>query len=460
MNPTAKLLEPEFRELIEQGHYAQMREIMHELDHADTADILKELEPRQAAVAFRFMPRDDAAEVFSYFDAEEQEELIRELGDAAARVVEGMGGDDIARLLDELPGEISQRLVNSLSPETRRQAQVILGYPARSVGRLMTPDYIRVKPEWTMSQALEHVRQHGRDAETVNVLYVTDAGGRLIDDVRLRQVLLAPPTATIDSIMNDAFVALRATDPQEDAVRQMARYDRTALPVVDSRGVLLGIVTVDDIADVAEAEATEDIQKLGGVEALEDTYTNTGHLEMFRKRGVWLGILFVGQTITIVVLGGFQDQLEKAAILAIFLPLVISCGGNSGSQAATLVTRALALGEVGSKDWLTVVKREVVTALMLGSALAMMALITVEVFSRIGHPTTPYAHRLGIAVAATVLCVVLWGTIVGSLLPLFLKRMKLDPATASTPMVATMMDASGTLIYLGLAILILTGTIL
>ncbi len=462
MNPTAELLQPEVEELIQQGRFEELREALHLVPPADVADILAALDPKQTAVGFRFLQRDDAAEVFSYLTPEKQEELIKELGaEASVGIIEEMSADDRARLIDELPGAVAQRIVASLSPETRKITQAILGYPHGTVGRLMTPDYVTIRPHWTIAQALDHIRRNGRDAETVNVVYVVDNDGRLIDDMRLRQILFADPGQSVESIMTRAFTSLRADEPQEAAVTAMNRYDRVALPVVDSRGVLVGIVTVDDVADIAQAEATEDIQKLGGVGALEAPYIETGHIEMFRKRGVWLSILFVGQTITIVVLGSFQDQIEKAAVLAVFMPLVISCGGNSGSQAATLVTRALALGEITSADWFRIVSREIVTASMLAGTLGLLGLACVAFFTNfIGTPVTNHPLMLGTTVGVAITGVVLWGTLLGSLLPIFLKRSGFDPATASSPMVATLMDASGTLIYLGVAILVLTGSIL
>ncbi len=461
MNPTAQLLEPEIRELIRGGMYADLREALHLLSPADVADILSELPPADAAVGFRFMPRDDAALAFSYLPGEKQEQLIHELGaEASLRVVESMSADDRVRLLDELPEGVAQRIIASLPAETRKETQAILGYPPRSVGRLMTPDYVRVKPEWTIGQALDHIRRYGRDAETINVVYVVDDAGKLIDDLRLRQVLLGAPEEPVESIMNRQFVSLRADQDQREAVEMLQKYDRVALPVVDSRGVLLGIVTHDDVADVAQAIATEDIQKLGGMEALDSPYMETGHLEMYKKRGFWLSALFVGQSITIVVLGGFQDKIAQAAVLTVFMPLVISCGGNSGSQAATLVTRALALGEVRFGDWWRIVRREVVTAGMLGATLAVMGLLCVEFFTGVGLAKTEHPLPLGLSIAGAIFAVVLWGTVLGSLLPLVLKRAKVDPATASSPMVATLMDASGTLIYLGIAVLLLSGTIL
>jgi magnesium transporter len=462
ISPCAHLLEPEIRELVREGAFSELRHALEGVHPADIADILTELGPDDAALAFRFLPRDDAGEVFGYLSQEFQEQLITTLGqEQAVRVVEGMSADDRARILDELPHEVAQRLVASLSPESRKITQAILGYPQRSVGRLMTPDYIRIRPEWTVQQALDHIRKYGQDAETINVVYVVDPTGVLIDDLRLRAILLADPSQTVESIMNRQFVTLKADEDRSEAVGAMARYDRTALPVVDSRGVLLGIVTHDDVADVAQLEATEDMQKMGGMEALEAPYIQTGHVEMYRKRGFWLSALFVGQSITIFVLGSFQDQIAKAAILTAFMPLVISCGGNSGSQAATLVTRALALGEVTSKDWLKIVTRELVTALMLAGTLALMAVMCVQFFTRIlHHPESAFPNEVCVTVAGAVFALVIWGTVAGSLLPLVLKKMKVDPATASSPMVATLMDASGTLIYLGMAILVLSGTLL
>lgn len=462
MNPTAQLLQPEIAELVRDGRWGELREILHEIPFADVAEILAELEPEQAALAFRFLTRDDAGEVFAYLAPEKQEELIQKLGaEGASRVVEGMSADDRAKLIDELPGPIAQRIVASLSPQERKVTQAILGYPPRSVGRLMSPDYITVRPEWTCQQAIDHIRKHGRDAETINVVYIVDDAGHLIDDIRLRQVLLAPPETRVHDLMNRSFYTLRADQPQEEAVQMMARYDRTALPVVDSFGILVGVVTVDDVVDVAQQEATEVIQKLGGTGALEEPYMQTGHLEMYHKRGFWLSALFIGQTVTIFVLGHFQDKIDKATELSVVMPLVMSCGGNSGSQAAALVTRALALGEVSAADWARIARKEFVTSSMLAATLGFMGFLCVEFFARLtSQVSTEHPHYLGVTVGLSIAAVVLWGTTLGSLLPLLLKKWGFDPATASSPMVATLMDASGTLIYFGLAILILTGSIL
>jgi magnesium transporter len=460
-SPTAQLLQPEVQELIQQARYAELREVLHDLPRPDVAEILIELEPAEAAVAFRILPRDDAGEVFSYVPADDQERLIQELGtEGALRIVEGMDPDDRARLIDELPPEVAQRLIASLSPENRRHVQAILGYPEESVGRLMTPEYIAVRPEWTVAQAMEHIRRNGRDAETIDVIYVVDSQGVLLDDLRLRQIFLSDPQATIESLMDRSLVALSADQDQEEAVRTMSKYDRSSLPVVDRRGVLVGIVTADDVADVAEEEVTEDIQKLGGMEALDEPYMRTGIREMYKKRGFWLSALFIGQTITVIVLGSFEETFERAAILVVFLPLVISCGGNSGSQAAMLVTRALALQELAPADWIRIVRREVVTGMMLGSTLALLGVAVVAFAELTGIAASGAPVLVAATVGTAVLGVILWGTIVGSLLPLVLRRLGFDPAVASTPLVATLMDATGMLIYLAAAIALLTGVLL
>jgi magnesium transporter len=479
LNPTAQLLEPEVRELILEGRYGELRAVLHELPPADVADILSELTPEQAAVGFRFLPRDDAGRVFSYLAPELQEVLIQKLGaEASVRVVEAMEPDDRAKLLDELPAEVAQRLIASLSPENRKVTQAILGYPPRSVGRLMTPDYLSIRPEWTVAQTLAHVRKYGRDAETINVLYVIDDQGRLIDDLRLRQILLADPDATIESLMNRSYVHLRADLPQEEAVNLMSKYDRLALPVVDSRGALVGIVTADDVADVAEQQATETIQKLGGMEALDEPYASITLWRLLKKRGGWLAALFLGELLTASAMQYFDKEIEKAAVVALFLPLIISSGGNSGSQASTLIIRAMALGEITLKEWWWVLRRELACGLLLGVFLGLIGLFRIHLWqwlhlynynSNAEHANeateTVYNipglyHRIGLTVGVALIGVVLWGTICGAMLPFVLRRLKLDPATISAPLVATLVDVTGLIIYFLTALLVLKGTIL
>ena len=479
MNPTAQLLEPEVRELIREGRFHDLREALHGVPFADTADILGELTPAEAAVAFRFLQRDDAGEVFAYLPPERQEELITELGtDGSLRVIEAMDPDDRVKLLDELPPEVCHRIVGSLSPEKRKVTQAILGYPPRSVGRLMTPDYVKIRPEWTVGQALEHIRKTGRDAETVNVVYVIDDQGRLIDDLRLRQLLFAEPAEPVESIMNRQFVALTADQPQDEAVRTMSRYDRLALPVTDKRGVLVGIITADDVADVAEAAATEQIQRLGGMEALDEPYATTPLWRLVEKRGKWLAVLFLGELFTASAMTHYQGEIERAAVIALFLPLIISSGGNSGSQASTLIIRAMALGEIGLKDWFWVLRREAACGLILGVFLGVIGLLRIHIWqwTRLAnydsnreyvkegtHAIYNIAglyHQIGLTVGIALIGVVLWGTLMGSMLPFLLRKARLDPATISAPLVATLVDVTGLIIYFTTALLLLKGTIL
>lgn len=456
MNPTAELLHVEVRELIESRRYRELREALGTMPPFDVAAVLDMLEPTEAAVAFRLLPRELAGEAFAELESDRQQEIIEALGDRAARtMLQSMDPDDRAALLDEMPTEAATRLINQLHPEDRAVTQQILGYPEESIGRLMTPDYVRLRPEWTIAQALDHIRRYGHDAETVHWVYVIDGKGKLIDDLHIRSILLADPDATVASIMDNSYQALSATDDQEHAARAMLDYDRTVLPVVDSKGVLLGIVTIDDVADVVEEEATEDIQMLGGVEALDDPYIKTGLWEMLRKRGVPLSFLFVGQSITIAVLGSFEEALAAYLILAMLVPLIISCGGNSGTQAASLLIRSIALREVSPRQWKVVFVREIATGAMLGLFLGVLGFATVQLVHAVGMARTEDPMLIGLAVAIALTAIVTWAAILGSMLPLLLERLKLDPATISSPLVATLMDISGILIYLGVATAVL-----
>lgn len=460
-----QLLEPEVVELIRSASYRELREALRSLDMADIADLIADLledrSPQEAALAYRVLPRDDAAEVFAHLEPETQEQLIEELGDErAVRVVEAMDPDDSARLLDELPVEVTRRIIRSLRADTRQDIQAILGYPADSVGRLMTPDYVKVRPNWTAAEALAHIRKFGKDAETVHWVYVVDRDGRLIDDVHIRRILLAEPSETIESMMDGRYIVLPATEDREEAVRIMARTDRSALPVVDGRGLLIGIITYDDVADVAEEEATEDIHKMGGLEALSEPYLSTTLYEMMMKRGPWLAGLFVFQVLTIGVMGVFGEQLDKAVILAVFVPLIISSGGNTGTQAGSLIVRALALREIEPGRWKAVFGREVITGLILGSILGVLGVGVVLGAEMVGMVETTHPLRVAFVVGTAVVGIVMWGSLIGSLLPLLMERLGLDPAASSSPLIASLMDVSGLLIYFVVAIALLRGTIL
>lgn len=461
MNPTSHLLAPDVLDLIEHRRFADLREALELLAPADIADLIGHLELEPAVVVFRLLYRDTAADTLADLDSDLQQKLIDALGDArAVRLLEEMDPDDRAALFDELPAEVAARLINRLSPENRRITQSILNYPEESVGRLATPDYVRVRPEHTVAQAMAHIRRYGRDAETVHWIFVVDEQGKLIDDLHIRALLLADPEQSIESLLDHRFIALSASDDQEEAVKQMAKYDRTALPVLDTRGHLIGIVTADDIADVAEQEATEDVHKLGGLEALDDPYLSTPFMLMIRKRGGWLGALFLFQIATIAVMSIFEEHLSKAIYLVLFVPLILSSGGNTGNQAASLITRALALDEVGPADWLRIARKELLTALFMGSALGLLGVGVTYILHAIHIAHAPRPLQVGLIVGTSVVGIVIWGTTIGSMLPLMLKRLGLDPATSSAPLISTLMDITGLAIYFGVALLVLGESIL
>ena len=324
----------------------------------------------------------------------------------------------------------------------------------------MTPDFVSVRKEWTLRHVLDHVRAHGRDSETLNVIYVVNGNNRLIDDLRIREILLAPLHAVVSDLCDNRFVSLNATDDKKEAVKVFRQYDRTVLPVIDSHGRLVGIVTLDDVLDVAEEEATREIQKFGGLEALDEPYMSTPLLEMIRKRATWLVILFVGEMLTATAMGYFEHEISRAVVLALFVPLIISSGGNSGSQAATLIIRALALGEVKLRDWWRVMRREVLSGLLLGLILGTIGFLRIALWSAFSSLYGEHWMLVGLTVSCSLLGIVLWGTITGSMLPFILKWLGMDPATSSAPFVATLVDVTGLIIYFSVALVILHGTLL
>lgn len=456
-----ELVAPEIAELLRAGRTTEVRANLIELLDPEIADVLLALEPAQRAVAFRLLPRPRAASVYTYIPTEESEELVEQLtSEQLARLLEAMEPDDRVEQLDELPAEVVQRILAHMTPENRNLTQTILNYPIESVGRFMTPNYLRVKREWTAERALDHVRTQGKRVESLNKLYVTDAAGKLVNEIRLREVLLAEPSEVIGNLAVSQVVALQATDDQEEAVHAMERYDSPVLPVVNPDGVLVGIVTFDDVADVAEEEVTEDIQKMAAVEALDEPYISIPLHTLIRKRAIWLGILFIGQMATISALAIFSKQLEKAEALILFIPLLISSGGNSGSQAASLIIRALALGEIGLADWWRVMRREFICGLALGALLATFGALRIILWSFMGWSAQDYVGLLCVTVGVSLLAIVTWGTLVGSMLPILLERIGFDPASSSTPLVATILDVTGIVIYFTTAMVVLRGTML
>jgi magnesium transporter len=400
--------------------------------------------------------------VFAYLPFARQEELVHSLSsDEVKNILDQMAPDDRTHLLGELPAKVTRRLLEVLSPEELKSARQLLGYPEHSVGRYMTPEYAAIRPEMTASQALEHIRQVGRGKETLNVIYVLDENGKLLEDLRLGSLVLADPNTVVTSIPDPPMVSLLATDDRERALELFEKYDRVALPVTDSLGNMLGIVTADDMLDVAESEATEDIQKLGGSEALDAPYNQVGIWSMIRKRGGWLSALFLGEMLTATAMSYFEKEIAQAVVLALFVPLIISSGGNSGSQASSLIIRALALRELKLRDWFRVFRREFFSGLMLGTLLGIIGFCRIVLWQHL-HLTNYGEHYLLLALTvwASLIGVVMFGTLAGSMLPFILRRLGFDPAASSAPFVATLVDVTGLCIYFTVALLILHGTLL
>ena len=462
-----KILIPEIRSLIEARNFAGLREIFRDWPRADVAEVILDLPDDDRVIIFRVLPAALAADVFEYLDVDAQQELLRSMAhEQVAAILNEMSPDDRTALLEEMPSAAARQLIRLLTPEERRIATALLGYPEGSVGRLMTPDFVAVRENWTVKEVLDYVREHGQDSETLNFIYVVDERGKLIDDLRIRNFLLRPLDTHVDEIMDRNYVHLTVNQTQEEALQIFRKYDRAALAVVDSNGALVGIVTQDDMLDVAEEEATEDIQKIGGMEALDEPYMRISLWRMVRKRAGWLIILFLGEMLTATAMANYQAELAKALVLALFLPLIISSGGNSGSQASTLMIRAMALGEVTLRDWWQVMRREIQAGLLLGLILGIIGIMRVAAWALTDEHwfnRQPYGEHwplVALTVGVALVGVVLWGTLSGSILPFLLRRVGADPATSSAPFVATLVDVTGLIIYFSIALVIMRGAML
>lgn len=446
------VLRPEIEELIHDREWDALRIALGDLPPVEIAEILGDMTGTTAALVFRVLPRGAAAEAFAALPLNSQEEIIRSLSEeSVAGILSEMPADDRTRLLEELPAIATQRLINLLTPGERAIATKLLGYPEESIGRLMTPDYIIVHPDWTVAKALDHVRKHAHQSETANVLYVVDDSLRLLDDLKLAVFVMATPEALVKDLTDGQFVSLKAMDDREVAIPIFKKHYRVALPVTDSQGIMLGIVTLDDILAIAEEEATEDMQKIGGMEALDAPYLATPFKEMIRKRAGWLMVLFVGEMLTATAMAGFEHELANAVVLALFVPLIISSGGNSGSQAASLIIRALGTGELPTSRWREVLMKELASGLVLGVILGAVGFLRIALWSTFSDVYGPHWMLLGITIFFTLVGIVLWGTITGSMFPILLKKLGLDPAVSSAPFVATLVDVTGIVIYFELA---------
>jgi len=454
--------DPELTRLLGERDWSALGGHLAVYPPAALADVLGGLDQADRVMLFRALPRGDAYQAFAYLPPAQRETLLRDLDRAeTTQLMEALPSDDRTRVLGGLPPTTAQGLLASMSPEEAATAQRLLCYPRDSVGRLMSTEVCAVRPEWSIAAALAHIRRVGRDAETIDVVYVTDERDKLIDDLRLRQFVLADPALSVATIMDHRFVALQAGDNRSRAVRLMTDLDRVALPVVEADGRLVGIVTVDDVLRVSERQATAEFQRLGGSEALGVPYTRISLSQMVRKRAGWLSALFLGEMLTATAMGYFEDEIAKAVVLALFVPLIISSGGNSGSQATSLVIRAMALGEVRLRDWARILLRELPTGVILGAILGVIGLIRILAWQLLGF--TDYGQfylRVAITVLLSLIGVVLFGSLAGSLLPFILRRIGFDPASASAPFVATLVDVSGLIIYFTVANLVLRGSLL
>jgi magnesium transporter len=427
----------------------------------EVADLLNHLDEDNLLLVFKAIDRDIAFAAYELLDINFQIALLDLLPNKLVTlIINDMSPDKRTALFQELDNEMLNKHLKLLTLSERTVALNLLGYPENSIGRLMTPDYIAVKSNWTVNDVLNYIRKYGENSETLNVIYIIDDKGILIDDIKVREILIADPQTQLQEIIDGRYTALSVLDDEEVAINVFSKTNRVALPVIDKNGLLLGIVTMDDVLRLSKQEDTEDIQKLGGVEALEEPYMDVPIPLMIRKRAVWLIVLFFGELLTASAMAFFEDEIAKAVVLALFVPLIVSSGGNSGSQAATLIIRAMALGEITINDWWRVLKREIVSGFALGLILAIIGFIRIGMWN---YFTNVYGiHWMGIAatVSFSLLGIVMWGTLMGSMLPIALKKLGADPATSSAPFVATLVDVTGLVIYFTFALLFLKGTLL
>ncbi len=456
------LLAPEITELIDAGQMDSVREVLDDLLVAEIVDVLEALEEERRAAALSVLSEEIAADVFSLLEHDDQEELIEDMpAEQAASILNEMEVDERVDFIEDAPEEVQDAVLAMLDPEDRAETEKQLEYPEETIGRDMTPRYLTVRPEWTCAAVLDHIRKCGKEAESINQLYVVDENGRLIAYVKLKRVLLASSDTVCSELMSKKVIKIAATDDREQAVYLMGRHDIPVLPVVDEENHLVGIVTFDDVKDIEEEEFTEDMQRMGGMQELDEPYKRASVIDLFRKRVVWLVILFAGGLLTVSAMGVFEHSLKRYAILALFVPLIIASGGNSGAQAASLIVRSLAIEDVKLGDWWMVLRREVVSGLVLGGALGVLGFISGIATAMWIFPedasSVAAAMPFGAAIGIAVLGVVLIGTLTGSMLPFGLQRVGIDPATSSAPLVATIVDVTGLVVYFLAANMVLDG---
>ncbi len=453
-------LKEQFELLMTKADKLDIQEFLNNQNISDVAELVDEFPDYESQILAN-MSMHRAASVFKILDLPTQKQIIKELPPfKTAELLNELPADDRTSFLEELPSNVVRELIKLLNPEERKVTLSLLGYPENSIGRLMTPDYVYIYPHNTIAEVFDTIRKYGKDSETINVLYIINDKGELLDDMRIRDIILASPDKTVEELMDERFIALHVYDDQETANEAFKMNNRVALPVVSQSNKLLGIVTIDDVLWMANEEFSEDMQKMGGTEALDEPYIETPIFKLFKKRVVWLIILFFGELMTISAMQSYQEEIAKVVILATFIPLIISSGGNSGSQASTLIIQAMALGEISIADWWRIMKREIFSGLLLGVSLCLLAFTVIWVWQLFSDSFGEHPTLIGLTVGCSLIGVVLWGTLMGSMLPLILKKSGADPATSSTPFVATLVDVTGLLIYFSMAFLFLKGVLL
>ncbi len=435
------------RALIDREKWDELTDVLDEWPVPDIADLLLKSTKSERVFIFRALEREKAAEVFAFLDPYPQNTLLKELTDNETRkILKTIPPDDRTQFLEELPARLTRKLLNLLEGEHLEEARELLGYPEESVGRLMTPDYVRIKPDWTCQEALEHIRKIGKDKETIKSIYVVDEENILIDAISLRQIILTDPETQIEEIMDYSYVSAKANADREEAVKIMQRYDLFSIPVEDSNGRLLGIVTMDDALDVAEEEATEDFQKTSAVLPLGKTYSEAGVGLLFRSRFWWLLILVFVNLISSGIIAGFEETLEAAIGLAFFIPLLIDSGGNAGAQSAMMMVRAISIGDVQMDEWFKAFLREIAIGLFLGLSLGFASFFLGVFRAEV---------MIGVVVGLAMLVIIFAANLIGVLLPFLLTTLNLDPAVASGPLITSIVDACGLLIYFSIAMALL-----
>lgn len=439
----------EVLELIDSRQYSRLRQTLSELLDADIAQVMENIPEEELMKVFRILPKDRAADVFSYLELDHQQLLITSMSERdAANILNNMMADDAADVFEEMPANVVKKLLASCNQEARRDINHLLNYPDSSAGSIMTVEYVDLKENLTVDEALARVRKVGTDKETINTLYVLEKSRKLIGTLTLRGLLLASPEKTIGEIMNENFVSVNTLTDQEDVARQFKKYDFTAMPVVDNEDRLVGIITVDDIVDIMEEEVTEDIEKMAAILPTDKPYMKTGIFETWKKRIPWLLLLMVSATFTGSIIKRFEDALSACVVLTTFIPMLMDTGGNAGGQASVTIIRGLSLEEITFKDFFRVVWKEARVAVVCGATLAVGNFGKLLLIDKV-------TVTVAAVVCLTLVVAVLIAKIIGCTLPMIAKKMGFDPAVMASPFITTIVDALSLIIYFGFATKIL-----